>query len=167
MKKLKDYKIMAIFPEVPVSDPQVNPDGTKTLFTYTEVSRDENKYSSHIRLQDHRVKRPIQFTRGDGNDSTPRWSPTGRQFLFLSNRNGGGGKPEDKPKPQLFVIPTSGGETEKITNLDEAVMSPEWSPDGGTILFSARVFKGEKASENSDVKIIRRIQVRRQGLLRG
>ncbi|MBN2336392.1 S9 family peptidase, partial [Candidatus Bathyarchaeota archaeon] len=163
MKKLEDYKIMPIFAGAPVSDPQVSPSGTKTLFTYTEVNMEKNRYSSHIWLQDHRRKRPVQYTHGNGGESTPRWSPTGRRFLFLSGRHGERDKPEDKPKPQLFVMSASGGEAEKITYMDEAVMGPEWSPDGGRILFSARVFKGEKASEESDVKIIRRIKYRFDG----
>ena len=43
MKRLKDYEVMPIFPVQPVTDPQISPDGTKTLLTYTTVL---SKYSA-------------------------------------------------------------------------------------------------------------------------
>ena len=48
MKPLEDYKMIPIFPTQPVSDPQISPDGTKVLFTYTKINMKENIYDSHI-----------------------------------------------------------------------------------------------------------------------
>ena len=163
MKKLEDYRIMPIFPAQPVSDPQISPNGAKVLFTYTTVNMDENKYDSHLWLLSLDEKKPVQFTHGKGNDTTPRWSPDGKSLLFLSNRVSEEEKEaekkegEKKRKTQIWVIPFSGGEAKCLTSLEEAVQSPAWSPDGKIILFFSNVYKGEKAKD-SDVKIVRRIK---------
>ena len=81
MKKLEDYKIMPIFPGQPVSDPQISPDGTKVLFTYTTANVKEDRYNSHIWLLPLDEKTPKQFTYGKGNDSHPRWSPDGMKLV--------------------------------------------------------------------------------------
>ncbi len=50
LKKLTDYNIMPIFPVESVTDPQISPDGTKILFTYTTTNVKENRLESHIWL---------------------------------------------------------------------------------------------------------------------
>jgi len=165
MKKLTDYKVMPVFPMAPVSDPQVSPDGTRVLFTHSTVNMEEDKYDTHIWLLDLREKRPRQFTHGANNESSPRWSPDGKQILFLSNRPAEGEKPDEKKKKknQIWVIPADGGEARQITNVEEGAQSPAWSPDGKSILFLSKVFKGEKATDESDVKIIRRMKYKADG----
>jgi dipeptidyl aminopeptidase/acylaminoacyl peptidase len=164
MRKLTDYKIMPIFPMAPVDDPQISPDGSKVLFTYSEVNMEEDKYDTQIWLLDLKEKSPRQFTFGKENSSNPRWSPDGTQILFTSNRPSRDDPKEEnkKKKAQVFVIPADGGEAKQITNVDEGVKEPAWSPDGKTILFSSMVQKGEKVEE-SDVKIIRRIRYKYDG----
>jgi dipeptidyl aminopeptidase/acylaminoacyl peptidase len=165
MKKLTDFEIMPIFPMAPVSDPQVSPDGTRVLFTHSTVNMEEDKYDSHIWLLDLKEKRPRQFTHGANNESFPRWSPDGKQILFLSNRTAEGEKKDEKKKKksQIWVIPADGGEARQITTVEEGAQSPVWSPDGKSILFLCKVFKGEKATDESDVKIIRRMEYKADG----
>jgi len=169
MKKLEDYKIMPIFPQQPVSDPQISPDGTRVLFTYTTTSMKENKYDSHIWLLPLGERRPRQFTYSPKNETNPRWSPNGKTILFLSNRvikeeKIGDEKKEDKKKRknQLWLISYDGGEARRLTSVEKGVQHPAWSPDGRTILFFSNVFRGEKAKD-SDVKIIRRIKYKLDG----
>ena len=152
---LDNYRIMPIIPGQSVSDPQISPDGTKVLFTYTTASVKEDKYHRHIWLLPLNEKKPKQFTYGNGNDSHPRWSPDGQTILFLSNRSNG----ENKPGMQIFVISADGGEARRLTSVEEGVTNPTWSPDGKNILFRSRVFKGERA-KGSDIMIIRRMPYR-------
>jgi len=165
MKKLGDYKIMPLFPSTPVSDPQISPDGTRVLFTYSTVDMEGNKCDSHVWLMTLGEKAPRQFTSSSASESTPRWSPGGRQVLFLSNRLAEGEKPDEKKKkkPQVWVIPADGGEAKQLTSVEEGAQRPSWSPDGRRILFFSKVFKGEKATDESDVKIIRRMKYRFDG----
>ena len=74
--------------EVPrLSDPQLSPGGTQILFTRSEASWKANRDISHV----HRVDvdgtglRPM--TSGVGGESSPRWSPDGRPFAFLAERD--------------------------------------------------------------------------------
>jgi len=167
MKKLTDYEIKPIFPELSVSDPQMSPDGDRVLFTYSRTNLKENKRDSHIWLLPLEKGRPRQFTHSKGNDMNPRWSPNERSILFLSDREGEE-KAEDekkekkKMKPQLWVIPADGGEARCLTSVESGVQNPVWSPDGKKILFSTEVFKGE-GEPDGDVKIITRIKYRFDG----
>ncbi len=166
MKKLTDYKIMPLFPMAPVSDPQISPDGANVLFTYSTANMDEDKYDTHIWLLPLKEGRPRQFTFSANNESSPRWSPDGRSILFLSNRPAEGEKKDEekkKKKNQIFVMPADGGEARQVTSVEEGAQGPAWSPDGKTILFLSKVFKGEKATEESDVKIIRRMRYKEDG----
>jgi dipeptidyl aminopeptidase/acylaminoacyl peptidase len=161
MKKLEDYQIIPIIPWQPVADPQISPEGDKVLFTYSKVDYENNEYDSKIWLYDLNDKNSRQFTFGNGQDSSPRWSPDGKLVLFISNRTTSSEEKENK-KMQLWVIPARGGEAKCITNVEGGIQSPEWSPDGKHILFLSKVFKGEKA-EGSDVTIIRRIDYKWDG----
>jgi len=164
MKKLDDYKIMPIFPGQPVGDPQISPDGSRVLFTYSEVNMDENKYDTHIWLHELKEKKPRQFTFGKNNTTSPRWAPNGKSFLFVSSRPSEEDSEEEKKKkrPQIYIIPIDGGEARQITNVETGVANPKWSPDGKTIMFTSKVFKGEK-KKGSDVKIISRIKYKADG----
>ncbi len=66
-------------------------------------------------------------------DTGPRWSPDGRRLAFLSDRDG--------EPAQLYVMPADGGEARKLTALDRGAGPAVWSPDGGRIVFAARVLK--------------------------
>ena len=48
-----------------------------------------------------------QLTFSAKSDSSPRWAPDGRSIAFLSDRDG---------TAQLYLLPMSGGEAERITN---------------------------------------------------
>jgi acylaminoacyl-peptidase len=161
LKKLKDYKFMPIFSTTPVSDPQISPDGEKIVFTYSEVNMKENRYDAHLWMIDGK-KKIRQFTHGICSESNPRWSPKGDQIVFVSNRKGHKDKDDEKPSPQLFIIPIDGGEARKITYHEEGAANPQWSPNGRTVLFTSKVFKGEK-NEDSDVRTITRMVYRFDG----
>ncbi|MBC8223572.1 S9 family peptidase [Candidatus Bathyarchaeota archaeon] len=162
MQKLEEIEVMPLFPMAPVGDPQISPDGSRVLFTYSEVNMEEDRYDTQIWLLDLEAKKPVQFTSGEKSSSNPRWSPKEDRVLFTSSRPSPGDPEDEKKKAQLFVIPADGGEARQVTRVDEAVRNPAWSPDGRSILFLANVFKGEKA-EGSDVKIIRRMKYKHDG----
>ena len=115
-----------------VSDPQLHPDGRRIAFVVTTLSEARDEYLSTIWVVDVDGAGPRPFTRGPRRDTTPRWSPDGRQLAFVSER-------EPKGKGQLYVMPADGGEPVRLTDLRPGVTSPAWSPDGRWLVFVSRV----------------------------
>ncbi len=107
-----------------VSDPQISPDGKKILFTRKHVG-EKNAYVSNLWIVDCDTAEARQFT-NSGKDSFGRWSPDGSTIAFISGR--------EKPGSQVYTIPFSGGEAQKLTNFPEgAVFGFKWSPDGKSL----------------------------------
>ena len=102
-----------------VSDPQISPDGGLIAFVLSTINYEKDAYERHIWMADPRSGEVSQFTHGPGSDTYPRWSPDGRQLLFLSK----GRDPEVK-EPQLWVIPRSGGEARLATEAEQVISKP-------------------------------------------
>ena len=112
-----------------VSDAQISPDGNWVAFTVADSYKtDTANPRSQIWLTaaDGTGARP--FTAGSRSDTHPRWSPSGDQLAFLSDRIEGG-------KPRLFLIPRSGGEAQALTGPGGRVLDFQWSSDGRRIAF--------------------------------
>ena len=108
----------------------ISPDGEHVAYSLHRVDKKTEKKYSNIWIAPTGGGRPRSFTYGDHSDSSPAWSPDGRQLAFISNRADG--------KTQLYVIPFRGGEARPITDLQGDFGDFEWSPDGRRIVFSFR-----------------------------
>ena len=133
-----------------VSDPRINPDGSRIAFVVSVIDYEENKYRRNIWLADTDSGKLTQFTHGTWSDNNPRWSPDGEKLLFLAN-----GREKDK-KTQLYTISMSGGEAQLVADMENGVGNPEWKPDGKQILFTSRTWMDKKPE--TDVKHITRIR---------
>lgn len=112
-------------------DAQMAPDGRRIVFTVKRVDAEKNKYFTSLWMADTETAESRPFTADGHSDTSPRWSPDGRQIAFLSDRN--------KPGTQIFLIPADGGEARALTTLPEGgIESPVWSPDGSRIAFLYR-----------------------------
>jgi Tol biopolymer transport system component/imidazolonepropionase-like amidohydrolase len=79
-----------------------------------------------------------RLTTGMAWDCMPRWSPDGRTIAFISDRDGG---------DNLWLVNTDGTGAKKITKeVDNALSSPMWSPDGQYIV--VRRFGAYPTEEN-------------------
>jgi dipeptidyl aminopeptidase/acylaminoacyl peptidase len=126
-----------------VSDPRLSPDGKLVAFVVTRIDREENEYRSAIWVMPtDGSEPPRQLTSGAKADAAPRFSPDGTRLGFLSSR--------DTEKKQLFVLPLTGGEAVRLTDLPEDAEDPVWSPDSSRIAFTSRV--PDAAYEESDEK---------------
>lgn len=114
---------------VVVGDPQISPDGNRILFTRKHVG-EKNKYITNLYSVDHEGS-VTQWTQGENGAGHGRWSPDGQTIAFVSGR--------DKPASQIYLIPTSGGEAQKLTDLPEGSIGGfKWSPDGSKLAFTFR-----------------------------
>jgi dipeptidyl aminopeptidase/acylaminoacyl peptidase len=116
-----------------IADPQLSPDGRTVLFVHTTTNGKTGQRNADI----HAVPAdgsaaPTPFIAGEQSESTPRWSPDGKQVAFLSNRDGA---------TQLYVADASGGNIRKVTSLHAGAQAPfVWSGDGTKIAFVSDVY---------------------------
>jgi len=79
-----------------------------------------------------------RLTSGMAWDAMPRWSPDGRAIAFVSDRDGG---------DNLWLVRPDGSGARRITReLDNALSSPAWTPDGQYLV--ARRFGPYPTAEN-------------------
>ncbi|MFB0519733.1 MAG: DPP IV N-terminal domain-containing protein, partial [Acidobacteriota bacterium] len=64
-----------------------------------------------------------QLTSGEYEISIPAWSPDGSQIAFTSNQG-------SLIERNIWVVPASGGQAQKMTSMRGTNMYPLWSPDG-------------------------------------
>jgi dipeptidyl aminopeptidase/acylaminoacyl peptidase len=107
---------------VGVDAPQLSPDGTHVVYVRSTINWKENRRDTELVLVDVRsgVARTITRERIDVSD--PRWSPDGLQLAYLAS-------PErDKPQ-QIYLLPMNGGDSFKVTDASNGVMTYSWRPD--------------------------------------
>jgi dipeptidyl aminopeptidase/acylaminoacyl peptidase len=116
-----------------ISDLQFSPDGSRLAFVVSEPPKGEHR-ARHIWLYDKQSGGIRQFTYSAKTESSPRWSPDGKQLAFLSNRD---------DEQQVYLMRADGGEASAITKGKRSVQSFAWSPDGKQISFLAPDAKTE------------------------
>jgi len=120
---------------VQVSAPRISPDGSRVLFTRSEIKEwKDNKRVATIWIANTDGSNQYQFL-GSDKDETPQWSPDGRLVAFLSRRD----KPESDRDAfaQLWVIRATGGEATKLTDHEGRIRQFEWTADSARIFFLA------------------------------
>jgi eukaryotic-like serine/threonine-protein kinase len=85
----------------------------------------------------------LQLTFAPAHAALPRWSPDGKEIVYLASQLG---------KPwKMFLIPAEGGSSEELLPGDTTEGDPTWSPDGTRIAFSNGLPAGQ---EKSDLRIL-------------
>ncbi|HSE28648.1 MAG TPA: prolyl oligopeptidase family serine peptidase [Gemmatimonadales bacterium] len=116
---------------VPVpSDPRVSPDGHLVAFTVTTVEGPALAERRRVWLLDLDRGESWQATGGDGEEWAPRWSPDGATLGFVSTRSG---------RPEVWALPTRGGEPRRLTGAGLALLDFEYLGGGRPLLGVADV----------------------------
>lgn len=113
-----------------ISEAEISPDGKWVAYRVGTPDKAANRVPSHVWLAPAAGGEARQLTRS-GRDSQPRWSPDGKRIAFLSGRGG---------TPQIYVIPTEGGEATQLTSLATGADNLQWSPDGKWLAFTSEVY---------------------------
>lgn len=116
---------------VSVGTPSVHPDGTWAAVATSRPDFGADAYVGQLwRVPLEAGATPRRITRGF-HDSSPRFSPDGTLLAFLRGSVDG--------PTQLAIVDARGGEPMLITSSKRSVDDFAWSPDGSTIVFTARV----------------------------
>ena len=147
---------------ISLSRPTLHPDGTWAVVAASKANLDADAYVGQLwRVEvGHGSKvahtEPVRITQGF-SDSSPRFSPDGTRIAFLRS--------DGLTPPQLHVMPAAGGESVAATDQKLGVSSFEWSPDGSSLAYTARVAEegryGTVKDLDSSAEPPRRIVTRR------
>ncbi len=128
-----------------ISDLQFSPDGARVAFVVMDPPKGERR-ARHIWLYEIKSGAVRQITFSAKDESSPRWSPDGKQLAFLSNRD---------DQQQIYVMRMDGGEAAALTKGKRTVHSFAWSPDGKQIAFVAPDPKTDPRKKRKRPKMMR------------
>lgn len=121
----------------------LSPDGGTVLYTVSAWEHpnargdtalgDRHERRAHVWRVSATGGTPRQLTYGERGESQPSWSPDGRTIAFVAARGTGSG--DEAPRPQLWLLPTDGGEARQLTTARDGVSAYSWSPDGARIAY--------------------------------
>jgi dipeptidyl aminopeptidase/acylaminoacyl peptidase len=116
-----------------VSEPQLSPDGSRTLYTVAVPDLAGNRTVRNIWIVPTAGGAGRALT-STGKDSGAKWAPDGRRIAFISTRGG---------SAQIYLVDADdSGEPNRLTNLSGGADNIVWSPDGRTIAFTSEVYPG-------------------------
>lgn len=115
---------------VSVSDPQISLDGKSIVFVVSRPNLDQDRSDRELVQIDIATGAQRGLTYERKGVGSPRWSPTGDRLAFVAVD--GTGK---DAKPQIFILPMSGGEARKITDAPNGIEQFAWRPNGQEIAY--------------------------------
>ena len=115
-----------------VSEPALSPDGRRVVYSLRETDLAADRGRTDLWLQDiDGSTAPRRLTGSEENDSAADWAADGSGVFFLSSRSG---------SPQVWYLPTGGGEAMQITRLPLDVLGFRASPRGDRLVVAVEVF---------------------------
>ncbi len=175
MMSLRKITIEDLYKIKFLSRPRMSPDGERVAFVVTTIDERKHEYRSSIWMDSGDGSETKRFTAGPANANDPNWSPDGRWLAFVSEREGEASgkerkeqKKQGKGKPQIWLIPTDGGEARQLTFMEHGAGSPVWSPDGKYLIFSTGAGPSDEEDEEGKTlpkaRVIDRLWYRLDGV---
>jgi dipeptidyl aminopeptidase/acylaminoacyl peptidase len=106
-----------------------SPDGKQLLIEKSDAVMDDSSNHFDCRLFIAGAHEPYPVADIGRESFRSAWSPDGKWISFLAH---------DGDEPQLYILPSCGGEAVRLTSGKEAVQTYLWSPDSSKIIFTKR-----------------------------
>jgi dipeptidyl aminopeptidase/acylaminoacyl peptidase len=117
-----------------VSNLQIAPDGEWVLYSVAQLDSVRDRTESDLYLTRWDGIRTIRLTYSPEGEGSPRFSPDGKYISYTSSR---GITPASRGA-QVFLLDRSGGEAQKLTDVNGGVSGYEWSPDSKRLILSVQ-----------------------------
>lgn len=120
-------------PGIPQFDAHISPDGQRVAYVHDILQGTDGKLHIYTCAADGtgtKVGIPHKAF-----EESPRWSPDGKELLWVSTRDG---------NQELYRSSPSGEHIVRLTNHPGEDNQPWWSPDGKEIVFSSNRDKGAR-----------------------
>jgi dipeptidyl aminopeptidase/acylaminoacyl peptidase len=148
-----------------VSRPRISPDGQRVAYAVTRIDDKKHDYRSALWIAAVDGSGARRFTTETAGTGGPAWSPDGAWLAFVREgedpeqpvADEKGKKKHGKGKPQIWLIPTDGGEARQLTWMEHGASTPVWSPNSQQLVFSALV--GPSDEENDEGKPLPKVRV--------
>src|SRR5882672_2069686 len=124
-----------------VASPQISPDGHQAAYVLVTVNAKRDGYETSLWVVGTDGTSPPRRLTAGPRDGAPRWSPDGSTLAFLRPKDG---------RPQLHLLPLTGGEAQQLTDLPKGTSLAAWSPDGKTIAFTSTTTAADLAKKDKD-----------------
>jgi len=117
-----------------VGNLQISPDGEWVLYTVAQLDSVRDRSDSDLYLTRWDGSKTIRLTYSPESEGSPRFSPDGKYVSYTSSR---GITPASRGA-QVFLLDRSGGEAQKLTDVNGGVSGYEWSPDSKRLILSVQ-----------------------------
>jgi dipeptidyl aminopeptidase/acylaminoacyl peptidase len=121
----------------------VSPDGRWLVASVIEPSYDDAQKGSDLWIVPADGSAPPRrLTSGKAGEGDPAWSRDSTRLAFTAKREG-------DDVPQVYVLELAGGEAQRVTSWATGARSPQFSPDGRSILFQSMTYPGALTDEDN------------------
>lgn len=119
--------------------PAWSPDGREVVFASNREDDPDAHHNNDLFSVDVASGRLRRLTETRGSEYRPAWSPDGKWILYLATKRDWTTTDSIAEDLHLWVVPAAGGAARALNEaLDRRTESAVWSPDSGSVLFTAQ-----------------------------